>query len=133
MHGASFFDTNVLVYFAVQGTPRANRAAELVESGGTINVQVLNEFTNVARSKMRMEWGEIADTLQFMRDLLEVEPLTLEVHDLALAVAERHNLHIYDATIVAAAIEAGCSTLYTEDMHHGLVVNGQLRLVNPFV
>ncbi len=129
---ASFFDTNILVYFAIQGTPRTNRAAELVENGGTINVQVLNEFANVARGKMRMTWEETTDTLQFIRELLEVEPLTVEVHDRALALAERHNFHIYDTTIVAAAIEAGCSTLYTEDMHHGLLVEGRLRIVNPF-
>lgn len=130
---ASFFDTNILVCFAVQGTSRANRAAELVESGGVINVQVLNEFTNVARGKMRMEWEEITDTLMFVRELLDVEPLSVDVHERALRVAERHQFHIYDATIVAAALEAGCSTLYTEDMHHGLVVDGRLRIVNPFV
>lgn len=132
MLGASFFDTNILVYFAIQGTPRANRAAELVENGGTINVQVLNEFTNVARGKMRMTWEEVGDTLQFMRELLEVEPLTVEVHERAVFFAERHNFHIYDATIVAAAIESGCNTLFSEDMQHGLLVEGRLRIVNPF-
>jgi predicted nucleic acid-binding protein len=132
MPGASFFDTNILVYFAIQGAPRAERAAELIEAGGTINVQVLNEFTNVARSKMQLTWEEVSDTLQFVRELLEVEPLTVEVHDRALFLAERHNFHIYDATIVAAAIEAGCNTLFSEDMQHGLLVEGRLRIVNPF-
>ena len=41
-------------------------------------------------------------------------------------------LSVYDAMIVAAALIAGCTTLYTEDMHDGLLVEGQLRLVNPF-
>ncbi|RYG10229.1 MAG: PIN domain-containing protein [Burkholderiales bacterium] len=132
MPGASFLDTNVLVYFAIQGSPRSHRAAELVETGGTINVQVLNEFTNVARGKMRMTWEETIETLQFLRELLEVEPLTVEVHERALMLAERHNFQIYDAMIVAAAIEAGCSTLYSEDMHHGLLLEGRLRIVNPF-
>ena len=132
MRGASFFDTNILVYFAIQHAPRANRAAELIENGGTINVQVLNEFANVTRGKMRMTWEETNDTLQFVRELLDVEPLTVEVHERAIFLAEHHNFHIHDAMIVAAAIEAGCSTLYTEDMHHGMLVEGGLRIVNPF-
>lgn len=133
MHGADFFDTNILVYFAIQGAPRSDLAAELIEGGGTISVQVLNEFANVARGKMGMAWNEVGETLQFICELLAVNSLTLEVHERAIFLAERHNFHIYDATIVAAALEAGCRTLYTEDMHNGLLVENRLRIVNPFV
>ena len=132
MPAADFLDTNVLVYFARRGTRHAERAAELVEAGGVINVQVLNEFTNVARGKMKLNWEDTSEALYLLRSLLEVRPLSLEVHDRGLAVAEFYRLHICDAMVVAAALQAGCSTLWSEDMQHGQVIEGRLRIVNPF-
>jgi predicted nucleic acid-binding protein len=132
MRGASFLDTNVLVYFAERERIRFDRAAELLEGGGAINIQVLNEFVNVSRTKFKREWQDIHEALNLIRSLTDVRPLTVDVHERALAVAERYQFHIYDAMIVAAALEAGCSTLYTEDMHSGLLVEGRLRIVNPF-
>lgn len=67
-----------------------------------------------------------------IRSLCPVEPLTLETHEIGRALAERYTLSVYDAMIVAAALIAGCTTLYLKDMHSGLLVEGQLRLVNPF-
>lgn len=132
MRGASFLDTNVLVYFAQRERTRFDRAAELLEEGGAINIQVLNEFVNVSRTKFRREWPDIHEALDLIRSLTDVRPLTVDVHERALAVAERYQLHIYDAMIVAAALEAHCATLYTEDMQSGLLVEGRLRIVNPF-
>ena len=49
-----------------------------------------------------------------------------------LALAERHNLSLYDATIAAAALHAGCDALFSEDMQHGMTLDGRLRVVDPF-
>jgi predicted nucleic acid-binding protein len=95
-------------------------------------VQVLNEFTHVARRKMRLTWRETLDLLSTMRRLLTVHPLTIDIHDTGLAMAQRHNFSLYDAMIVACALEAGCETLWSEDMHHGMVIDGRLRIANPF-
>ena len=133
MRGGSFLDTNILVYFAVRKSEKYPRAAELLEIGGAISVQVLNEFASVARSKMKLEWDEIATTLEFIGSLVDIHPLTVATNKRALALAERYRLHIYDAMIVAAALEAGCDTLYSEDMQHGQMIEGRLRIANPFV
>ena len=61
-----------------------------------------------------------------------VVPAELSTHAAGIAIAERYKLAIHDAMIVAAAIEAGCDTLFS-DMHHGLVIDGRLRVVNPFL
>lgn len=108
---ASFFDTNVLVYLASDDATKADRAEALIASGGTISVQVLNELTNVARRKMRMPWEDIRGFLRLMRELLAVQPLTIEIHDQGLVLAERYGLSTYDAMIAAAALETGCDTL----------------------
>jgi len=128
---ASFFDTNVLVYLASSDRARADRAEELVGRGGTISVQVLNELANVCRRKMRLSWVETHAFLTTIRGLLSVNPVTVAIHEDALALAERYGFSIYDALIVAAAIDARCDTLWSEDMQDGMRIERRLRIVNP--
>jgi predicted nucleic acid-binding protein len=128
----SFFDTNVLLYLASAHPAKADRAERLVGDGGTISVQVLNEIANVARRKMGMSWTETHGFLSVIRDLVDVAPLTIETHALGLVLAERHNLSVYDAMIAAAALNAGCDTLWSEDMHDGALLDRRLRIANPF-
>ena len=127
-----FFDTNVLVYIASGRTAKADRAERLVRDGGIISVQVLNEIANVARRKMRLSWPETRAFLSLMRGLLPVEPVTLKTHETGLALAERYRLSIYDGMIAAAALLAGCDRLWSEDMQDGLVIDGRLRIADPF-
>jgi predicted nucleic acid-binding protein len=100
-------------------------------------VQVLNEFASVARRKLEMPWNEVTDVLGLIRQRSTVRPLTLAVHDEALALAPRYRLAWYDALIVAAALDARCGALYSEDMHDGLEVASastgcRLVIRNPF-
>ena len=95
-------------------------------------MQVLNELANVARRKMRLSWTETHALLTTLRGLLTVYPLTVETHETGLELAERYGFSIYDAMIAAAALHAGCDTLWSEDMQHGMVLDEGLRIVNPF-
>jgi predicted nucleic acid-binding protein len=128
----SFFDTNVLLYLASGDAGKAARAEELVRAGGCISAQVLNEATNVARRRMRLSWSETRAFLGLLRGLLEVQPLALQTHDTGLTLAERHGLSVYDAMIAAAAMEAGCDTLWSEDMQDGMLLWDRLLVRNPF-
>jgi predicted nucleic acid-binding protein len=128
----SFFDTNVLVYIASGDAAKADRAEAAVAAGGAISVQVLNEIANVARRKMRMSWTDTHAFLDMLRALLTVHPLTVETHETGLRIAERYGFSIYDAMVAAAAIHAGCDTLWSEDMQHGMVLDEGLRIMNPF-
>lgn len=78
-----------------------------------------------------MPWPLISDWLDNIGQRFAVLPLTIETNRKALVLAQRHQLHIYDANIWAAAILAGCDTLYSEDMHAGLAIEG-VTLKNPF-
>jgi predicted nucleic acid-binding protein len=129
---ASFFDTNVLVYIASDDTAKADRAEAAIAAGGAISVQVLNELASVARRKMRMSWAETHAFLDTLHGLLAVHPLTLETHETGLRLAERYGFSIYDAMIAASALHAGCDTLLSEDMQHGMALEEGLRIVNPF-
>ena len=128
---SAFWDTNVFVYAFIAG-PKQQIARRALVSGGVISVQVLNEFANVARRKMRMSWDETHGLLALLRGLLTVHNLTLEIHETGLRLAERYGFSIYDAMIAASALDAGCHTLWSEDMQHGLVLDEGLRIANPF-
>jgi predicted nucleic acid-binding protein len=126
-----FFDTNVLMYFASANTAKADRSAEILKAGGVVSVQVLNEFAASARRKYAMPWTAVRAVLAAVRSTCAVVPLTETVHDLGLALAERRGVNLYDGMIVAAAQLAGCTTLYSEDMQDGLVID-QLTVRNPY-
>ena len=128
----SFFDTNVLVYIASGDATKADRAEAAIAAGGAISVQVLNELTSVARRKMQMSWADTHAFLNILRDLLTVHPLTVEVHETGLELAERYGFSTYDAMIAASALHAGCDTLLSEDMQHGMRLDEGLRIVDPF-
>lgn len=127
----AFLDTNVLLYLLSSDATKADRAEAILAKGGVISVQVLNEFAAVAARKLRMTWPEVRDVLDTVRAVCEVEPLSVDVHDRAVDVAERYGYSIYDASIVASALTAGCSVLHSEDMQHGQVIDRQLTISNP--
>ena len=128
----NFFGINVLLYIASGDPAKADRAEELIGAGGTISVQVLNEIANVTRRKMGMSWTETRAFLSMLRGLLPVLPLTVDIHETGLALAERYGLSTHDAMIAASALHADCDTLWSEDMQDGIVLDGRLRIVNPF-
>ncbi len=129
---SAFLDTNVLLYLLSSDTAKADRAEKLVAASSVVSVQVLNEFVAVARRKLRMAWPEIAEVTSTLQQLCLVEPVTLEIHNEARRLAEAHQLAWYDAVIVSAALEARCSTLYSEDMQHGMRIEKSLTIRNPF-
>lgn len=127
-----FFDTNVLVYTATSD-PRKRQADRLLRAGGIVSVQVLNEFAHVASRKLKHRWDIIEFALeQFRLSLEAIRPLTYDAHAAALKLARHDGFSFFDALIVASAIEAGCDTLYSEDMQHGRAV-GALTIRNPFI
>ncbi len=128
----SFFDTNVILYLASDNAAKADRAETLVRDGGMIGVQVLNEIAHVARREMRLSWPDMRMFLAMVGGLLNVRPMTVAIHAAGVDLSERYGFSTWDAMIVAAALDAGCDTLWSEDMHNGLLVAGTLRIRNPF-
>jgi predicted nucleic acid-binding protein len=127
-----FFDTNVLLYAFAANDPRSARAESLIAQGGVIGVQVLNEFTNVTRRKLRWDWQQIEASLAVINDLLGLaRPLTTAMHAKGVELARDYQLSFYDALIIAAAIDAGCELLCTEDLQDRQKF-GAVSIENPF-
>jgi predicted nucleic acid-binding protein len=134
MSGRKFADTNIFIY-AISDDADPNRTAlaqlALLDTD-VVSVQVLNEFVNVSRNKLRQSWEQVLVALEVIAaaeyDILTV---THDLHLSALDLSRRHQLRIYDACIVAAALEAGCDTLWSEDLQAGRQFD-RLTVKNPF-
>jgi predicted nucleic acid-binding protein len=134
MNDKAFFDTNVLVYIVGQNDNRTAPAEALIAGGGVVSVQVLNELAAVARRKLGMTWEDIREMLDAIRALCPSPvPLTIKTHEAGVRIAAQYQFHIYDALIAAAALEAECTTLYSEDLQDGQVIDGCLTIRNPFM
>jgi predicted nucleic acid-binding protein len=128
----AFFDTSVLMYLLSSDAAKSDRVETLLADRGTISVQVLNEFAAVAIRKLKMPLPEVREVLDTIRAVCDVETVTIETHDRALAIVERYGFSLYDSLLIAAALIADCRVLYSEDLQHGQLIDRQLRVVNPF-
>ena len=133
MRAKVFFDTNVVIYAIAQNDARGPRAEALLAMGGVVSVQILNEFVSVARRKIRMPWKDVTEALAAVLVLCPSPvPISVDTHGAALRIAEKYGYEIYDALVAASALEAKCTTLFSEDLQDRQIIEGQLTIQNPF-
>ena len=127
----AFLDSNIVLYaFATDD----RRSQTLMDLEFEISVQVLNEFVNVSRKKLKREWADIDASLEDICDAAEtIHPLTQQSTRAGVFLARRYGLAVYDSMLAASALIAGCTVFYSEDMHHGLIIEDRLTIRNPFV
>ena len=126
-----FIDSNVVLYLFSSDTVKADRAESILQSGGSISVQVLNEVASVCLRKLKMTWEDIDAVLETLKSTCEVLPVTLASHEKAVGLAKRFQISFYDANIVATAILCGADTLFSEDLQNGMSMES-VTVVNPF-
>lgn len=134
MHAEFFLDTNILLYAASSSKfeqDKRRKARDLLAmAGGGLSVQVLAEFYVNATGKFKLSHEQAAAILQSL-DAYPVVALTEAVFWAALQIKDRYQLSYWDSAIVAAALELGCHTVYSEDLNHGQNVAG-VRVIDPF-
>lgn len=129
---AHFVDTNIVVY-AYGGDEKTPQAVAVL-IGAKISVQVLNEFSNVALRKLGYSSAKLETRITAIRSqVAEIAVLDESSHDLARVIVARYKLSFYDSVLIATALLADCDTFYSEDLQHGLLIEDQLRIINPFV
>ena len=126
-----FIDSNVVLYLFSSDTLKADRAESLLQSGGLISVQVLNEVASVCLRKLKMTWEDVDAVLETLKSTCEVLPVSLASHEKAVGLVERFQISFYDANIAATAILCGADTLFSEDMQNGMSMES-VTVVNPF-
>ena len=139
MSARDFLDTNVFVYQLERlDTRKAAISENLIGRGieeGTacISFQVVQECLNTALRKAEIPLTEanLRGYLEsVLRPLVRVQSSLLLYHS-SLEIHARYGFSYYDSLIVAAALEAGCTRLYTEDLQHGQQIQ-QLTIIDPF-
>ena len=132
MPAKAFIDTNIVIYALGQSSAKTVLAAPLFVHHPTISTQVLSETANVSLKKLALPLSETRKLLAMLEATCRVEIITPATMQRALDIAGRYGFSWFDSLIVASAIEAGCDTLYTEDLQHGQVIEGKLTVTNPF-
>lgn len=128
----AFIDTNVVIYALGPNSGKAQLAAPLFVDKPFISTQVLSETANVAYKKLALPASEVGKLLTTLESMCRVEIVIPATMHLALDIAERYGFSWYDSLIIATALDAGCDTLYTEDLQHGQLIEGRLTVTNPF-
>ncbi len=126
-----FIDSNIILYLFSSDAFKADIAEAILADGGIISVQVLNEVVSVCTRKLKLSWDEIDALLVAVKANLQIVPLTVATHDLAIKLCKQYQLSFYDAHICAAALIAQSEELISEDMQDGLNIDG-LLIQNPF-
>jgi len=133
---AAFVDTNIWLYAFIEADDAAKsaRARHLLQSiEPIISTQVVNE---VAVNLLRKAHFSEEQLRQLIESFFEKYPIIEANKALFLSASllrQQHSLSYWDSLIIASALQAGVSMLYSEDMQHGLKIAGQLEIVNPFV
>ncbi|MDR3184378.1 MAG: PIN domain-containing protein [Prevotellaceae bacterium] len=130
----SALDTNVLIYSHSQDDLfKQDIARNLIVRSPVVSTQVLSEYINVLKRVMSLSKKELLSLCIKTFAHSDIYPVGMDTLKAAEQIIQRYDLQIFDSIVVAAAIEAGCDVLYTEDMSHNLVINNQLTIINPFL
>ena len=135
MHAEFFLDTNILLYAASSAKAeqhKRSRARDLLaRDGGGLSVQVQAEFYVNATTKFKLPHDQVVKILESL-DAYPVAAISEAVFWSALQIKARYQLSYWDSAIIAAAVELGCHTVYSEDLSNGQIYAG-VRVINPFV
>lgn len=127
-----FADTNVAIYAVDADVAKREKALAILGSRPVISTQVVNEYLNVLLTKRKLDRASAYELARALMATSEVASVTPDITDLAMSIGERYQISHWDALIVAAALAAGCDTLYSEDLQDGQVFEGRLTVQNPF-
>jgi predicted nucleic acid-binding protein len=136
MNAKIFFDTNLLVYLYSEdeSEKQACVLSHIKEyENNLVSTQVLNELSNTLHKKFKLDYGDIARVIVEIRANFEITTVQVQTIEYALKIAETYRYSYYDSVIIAAALEASCTLLYSEDMQHGQLIENQLTIFNPFL
>ncbi|TWJ11122.1 PIN domain-containing protein [Geobacter argillaceus] len=134
MKGKVFFDSNLWVYLNSRD-PKAAVVSELVNSHFSriiVSSQVLGEIYHVLVRKGFTDKETAREIVSDLQESFIIAPVTSATVSSAVTLNIRHGYSYWDSLIIASALENGCTTLFSEDLHHTQRVDGRLAIINPF-
>lgn len=136
MHDKAFLDTNILIYAYSEDEPKKQSIAlqllDSFEDNVIISKQVINELSNILLKKFKLSSDQVENVLLEIDNVLPIVDFDLTTQIKALKLKDRYQFQYYDALIVATALENNCTVVYSEDMQHEMLIDGNLKIINPF-
>lgn len=134
MDNKCFFDSNILIYAMSDDYPKNQIARQLLNHCQVvISTQVVNEFCNVMIKKKYIDFSKLSYVISAFSNEYEILVVDTKIVIDALNVKERYRYSYWDSLMIACALKMGVSILYSEDMAHGQMIDGKLKIVNPFI
>ncbi|MBU0567013.1 PIN domain-containing protein [bacterium] len=130
----TFVDTNILIYYVSNDTPKKNIAKDLLIDNRKIVIssQVIAEFVAVTTRKQILSYTQSVGYANEFMDILELAIISKETIRSSFEIVSKYGYSLWDGLILAAALENNCSILYTEDLQDGQIIEDSLRITNPF-
>jgi predicted nucleic acid-binding protein len=127
-------DSNILIYnHSLDYESKRLIARDFFKENPVVSSQVISEYLNVMKRNFKMQKLELMQLCSLWLEKCSVQPVILSTIKLAQELVDKYDFQIFDGIIVAAALEADCDILYSEDMQDGQVIENTLKIVNPFV
>ncbi|MCL2108484.1 MAG: PIN domain-containing protein [Oscillospiraceae bacterium] len=129
-----FFDTNIFIYmYAVSEPHKKETCLSLLDSGVCVtSTQAINEICNVLTRKIQTPFEDIKKIVNDIYNICEVRIIQKQTALNALDLKERYGFSFFDCLMLSSALESDCAILYSEDMADGQVIEGKIKIVNPF-
>ena len=127
-------DTNVLIYnHGLNGDAKQVIADNLLDNIPVISTQVISEYLNVLKRISKMNKNDLLKICAEWLEGCQIQPVSLSTIKLAHHLILKYDFQLFDSIIIASVLEAECDILYSEDLHHGLIVENKLTILNPFI
>lgn len=127
-------DTNILIYLYDDSDERKRNISEsLILDRPIIGSQVISEFLNVTKRLLKLPKNELMDKANKLFRVCEIVSMNQMTITKAKDLIIKYDFQLFDSLIVASALQSNCTVLYSEDLHHNLMVENQLRIINPSI
>jgi predicted nucleic acid-binding protein len=130
----SFLDSNILIYYFSKDNTKLETTKEIIYSDREliISTQVINEFINVGFKKLNLNTKDIKDKFETIKRRFSIKYLDESTIEKALELKNIYRYSFYDSLILSSALENNCETIYSEDFNHNQLIEGKLKIINPF-
>ena len=127
-------DTNILIYSHDESAvDKQNIARDLIVRSPIVCTQVLSEYISILKRLLNISKTMVISACMPNLKYCQIQAVDIVILQTAERLIHRYDFQLFDAIIVASALESGCKTLYSEDMQHEMTVDKQLSIINPFL
>ena len=126
-------DSNILIYnHSLTCKNKMLIAVDFFNKNPVVSSQVISEYLNVMRRNFKIDKNELLILCSIWLEKCTVQPVVFSTIKLAHDLVDKYDFQIFDGIIIAAALEADCDILYSEDMQDGQIIENTLKIINPF-